>query len=83
MGENRSFQSSRITAEGSCSEEKTPVSDRAVAGVIDRTINRLSPWALAPANDGHFVRIMVRRMLLEWIDASLRQRNACTASRER
>jgi AMP-polyphosphate phosphotransferase len=79
--ENRPFQRFKITAEVSCSKKKILLYDHAVADRIDRRINRFSLWALAPASDAYFSRIIA--LLLERIDASLRQHDASTASQER
>ena len=69
--EQSPFKSFKLTPEDWRNREKEPLYDRAVCDMVDRTNNAFAPWALVPANDKYFARVMVLRTLCERIEAGL------------
>lgn len=69
--EQSPFKSFKLTPEDWRNREKEPLYDRAVCDMVDRTNNAFAPWALVPADDKYFARVMVLRTLCERIEAGL------------
>jgi len=69
--EQSPFKSFKLTPEDWRNREKQPLYDRAVCDMVDRTNNAFAPWALVPADDKYFARVMVLRTLCERIEAGL------------
>jgi polyphosphate kinase 2 (PPK2 family) len=72
--EATAFKRFKITEEDWRNRDKWGAYQRAVCDMIDRTSTGIAPWTLVEAEDKHFARVKVLRVLCEALEKAIEKK---------